>query len=123
MIKGAFWQTANFHHHEFRCACCNGGQMDMDFILRLQKARTHARTPFRIISGWRCAAHNKAVGGVMGSSHLRGYAADIQTLTSEERFAVVRGLILARFQRIGIGDTFVHVDDDPEKIQRLIWRY
>jgi uncharacterized protein YcbK (DUF882 family) len=33
--------------------------------------------PLVITSGYRCRAHNEAVGGASGSEHLRGRAADI----------------------------------------------
>lgn len=45
----------------------------------LEPLRENIRSPVIISSGYRCAALNKAVGGVWNSQHMTGEAADIQT--------------------------------------------
>ena len=115
--------TRNFTNDEFKCPCCGKEEMDRGFIARLQTAREIADTSFRINSGWRCQNHNDEVGGAKGSSHLTGHAADVQVTTSQKRFAVVDALREAGFERIGVARTFVHVDDDPDKSQRVMWLY
>lgn len=115
--------TKNFTDDEFKCPCCGKEEMDRDFIARLQTAREVADTSFKINSGWRCQNHNREVGGVENSSHVTGHAADIQATTSQKRFAVVTALVEAGLERIGIAKTFVHVDDDASKSQRVMWLY
>lgn len=44
----------------------------------LQPLRNSLKLPVVVTSGYRCAAVNKAVGGVATSQHLKGQAADIQ---------------------------------------------
>ena len=42
--------------------------------------------PIKVTSGYRCAELNKAVGGVSGSAHLSGNAADLQVGGSFNKF-------------------------------------
>jgi len=102
----------------------SGRRMCGDFLFMLDEARDIAQTPFRITSGVRSTAHNMAVKGSMNSSHLRGKAADIACTTSAERFRIVAALIAVGFNRIGIGETFIHVDNDDEiKTPGVVWLY
>ncbi len=112
-----------FSTGEFACPCCRGNKASFALIERLDIARSIARVPFSINSGYRCPTHNKQVGGKPTSSHLKGLAADIRAVHASERFAIVRGLLAAGFTRIGIGKDFVHVDIDTDKPQNLIWTY
>lgn len=116
-----------FRASEFDCQCgrCVGGaeHMDIPLLLMLDHAREHAGVPFVITSAYRCAAHNRSVGGVTNSAHTRGLAVDIATLTSRARFEVLRALLAQGAQRVGIGSTFVHVDVDETKPRRVAWDY
>ena len=114
-----------FKASEFNCKCCSIGGivMDSDLIRKLTMARIIADIPFIINSGYRCASHNKKVGGKPGSSHLKHCAVDIQTLGSRDRFKILTALVQANFKRIGIGKQFIHVDNDLDKAQEVIWMY
>ena len=101
---------------------CQGGKMDLDFLHKLDEARTIAGVPFKITSGYRSIEHNAKVGGRVGSSHLKGCAVDIAVNNSAHRSAVVQGLIKAGFTRIGIAKTFIHADADENKPNAL-WLY
>jgi zinc D-Ala-D-Ala carboxypeptidase len=69
--------------------------------------------PFKINSGFRCEAHNAAIGGAKGSYHMKGLAADCQSLKgyNGSAMAVYADQILP-FCNGGIGKyfTWVHVD-------------
>ena len=101
----------------------SGGQMQPQFLAKLDEARHIAGVPFRINSGYRTEAWNQRVNGSKGSSHLTGWAADIQATTSNRRYLVLSALIRVGFRRIGIADTFIHVDMDPSKPQNITWLY
>jgi len=101
----------------------SGAQMQPEFLAKLDEARHIAGVPFRINSGYRTEAANKRAGGVSGSSHLTGWAADIQATTSNRRYLILSALIRVGFRRIGIADTFIHVDMDPDKPQNITWLY
>ena len=98
----------------------SGAQMQPEFLQKLDEARHIAGVPFRINSGYRTAAHNASSST---SSHLTGWAADIQATTSNRRYLVLSALIRVGFRRIGIADTFIHVDMDPDKPQNVSWLY
>jgi uncharacterized protein YcbK (DUF882 family) len=112
-----------FTDKEFDCPCCNQNEMDGNFLDQLDKARGYAGTSFVISSGYRCPAHNGVVGGSITSSHLEGEAADIVVRNSNQRCKILSGLIRAGFIRIGIGKTFIHVDNDYSKTLNVVWLY
>ena len=101
----------------------SGEAMDMEFLSRLDQARSLCDIPFRITSGYRSEAHNRKVGGVSNSSHLKGLAADIACTNSAARHIIVSALLKVGLNRIGIADTFIHVDRDSSKPANVIWIY
>lgn len=116
----------NFQPNEFACNDgCGGGYSDMDakFLAALDEARSLAGIPFTLTSAYRCANHNKAVGGVANSSHTTGHAVDILARSGREKWIIVNALVASGFNRIGIAGSFIHVDNDPSKTPRVIWDY
>jgi len=101
----------------------SGYNMDMEFLKLLDKARHIAGVSFRITSGFRTETHNKAVGGVPNSSHLKGFAVDIACTDSSTRHKIVKAAISSGINRIGIANTFIHLDADPNKSPNVIWTY
>ncbi len=89
----------------------------------LDVARRTAGTSFRITSGVRCESHNDAVGGASNSSHVGGWAVDISTPDSRSRSKMIKALREVGFNRMGIADTFIHVDIDPDKSDDVTWTY
>ena len=97
--------------------------MDVDFLAKLDKAREYADLPFIINSAYRSPEHNAKVGGKPGSSHIKGLAVDISAKDSRTRFLILDALFAVGFTRIGIADSFIHVDSDIDKSQNVIWTY
>ena len=116
-------QREYFKPAEFECKCCNEVVLDDGFMQMLDLARSIAEVPFTITSGYRCQAHNKAVGSKPTSSHPLGLAVDIKASGSRHRFTIVSALLDAGFSRIGIGSDFIHVDNDQDKTGFVIWLY
>lgn len=115
--------TKHFSRWEFECSCgCEYDQMQARIVERLQRVRENFG-PLIIHSGCRCEVHNHRVGGSPFSSHLRGLAADIRCANSFSRFHLIRSLLAEGFQRIGLGQDFIHVDMDRTKTQSLVWLY
>lgn len=122
--------TKNFSSSEFMCKCgCGGERMHQSTIDKLQIARDTAGVPFHVNSGYRCKKHNKAIGSKQGSSHPRGYAADLKikgffkATRNKRRSLMLFSLKAAGFNRFGLADRFIHVDDDPVKPANIIWLY
>jgi len=114
----------NFELNEFSSPDLPNSGINMHFVFldKLDKARTEAGIPFKINSGYRTENHNKKVKGKFLSSHLIGRAADIHCTDSRSRWIIVKALINQSFSRIGIANTFIHVDDDPDK-SACVWLY
>lgn len=99
------------------------GNMDANFLHKLDKARELAGMPFIINSAYRSPEHNAKIGGRPNSSHLKGLAVDISVKDSRTRFIILDALIKVGFNRIGIANSFIHVDLDIDKSNKVIWTY
>ena len=100
----------------------NDGNMDPEFLRRLDKARGYAGIPFIVTSAYRSPEHPLSIKNPR-SSHIKGLAVDIKCEDSRTRFIIINALIIAGFNRIGIGKTFIHVDMDLDKSNKVIWDY
>ena len=111
-----------FKEGEFRCRCCGGLPPDAQENIRalveavLDPARERYGGPVTVNSGYRCAKHNREVGGVSASQHLRGEAADITVVNSEKiidksELARLKQIIIdnGRFDQLIDYGTFLHV--------------
>lgn len=113
---------------ELACKCCGLVNVDDRFYKLLNEARDNSSVPFIINSGCRCESNNKKAGGKQESSHLTTNdrpctAVDIKTPDSRSRYEVLKSLMSVGFCRIGIADTFIHVDLDMTKPQAVVWVY
>jgi len=114
----------DFSDWEFDCKCgCGLNNMEAIFLWKLQQTRTEAMFPFIIRSGTRCQKHNADVGGKLVSDHLSGQGADIEVKNSQQRFKLIEKAIECGFRRIGVGKTFVHLGDNPNNPQLVMWVY
>lgn len=117
----------HFDESEFYCQC---GQCDSDYddmqsemLDMLDDAREQAGCPFQVNSSIRCPEHNANEGGAFDSAHLTGYAVDVKVHGSRERFLIIKGAIKAGFTRIGVANSFVHLDASPEHDPEVVWTY
>lgn len=102
-----------FNLKEFKCKCgCNENRINLRLVYMLDKARDRAKIPFLITSGYRCESHNKNVGGVKNSNHVKGLASDIRYRNSNELYLIVSSLLAVGFNRILIYPKrgFIHTD-------------
>ena len=101
----------------------SGRNMKQEMLDKIDLVRAKFDRAIHINSGYRTKEHNKKVGGKKNSSHLKGLAVDIQCINSRDRYDLINCLLDVGFTRIGIGNTFVHVDMDPDKDPDVIWTY
>jgi zinc D-Ala-D-Ala carboxypeptidase len=115
--------SQHFKPEEFKCPHCFENKISLEFIDRLEEVRKVYGKPMAIVSGYRCPAHNAAVGGVDSSAHTEGLAADIACSFAGDRMRMVEIAIGEGFRRIGIGRTFLHIDISTTLPQNVIWLY
>ncbi len=105
----------------------SGHCMDKELITMLQQLEIQTGYPiFKWInSGARSAFWNSKVGGVSNSSHKMPFckAVDIKAPSKAIRNRLVLVARNIGFKRIGVGNTFVHLDTDTNKSQYVAWGY
>ena len=107
---------------EFACKCC--GQLKPSAEQNLQALVDHVLDPARerlgmpitVNSGYRCPAHNKAVGGVKNSQHLKGEAADITCADNKRLAEIIEQL--DNFDQLIVYPTFLHVSYKRQGVNR-----
>lgn len=114
-----------FSAKEFR-ACvpsCYIEQMEPGFLVLLDRVREAAGIPLVLNCAFRSVAHEKKMGRSGNSAHTRGRAVDIRCHTSTNRYKIVAAALGCGIRRIGIGKTFVHLDNDETLPQGVMWDY
>ena len=79
-----FRLTENFSLIEFQCPCCHTVLLNPVLVAKLQALREEWKQAIVVNSGYRCAEHNKKVGGVVNSLHRIGRAADVRVPLAEQ---------------------------------------
>ena len=113
----------HFKAKEFVCKHCGKVIIDSRLIELAERLREHLGKPLVITSGYRCPEHNRRVGGVPDSPHVKGLALDVLTESSRDRFKIFTWLVDNGVTRIGMAKTYTHFDIDPDKPQEVIWDY
>ena len=115
-----------FTEEEFgqgKCSpACSLSDMSPIFMARLDEARHIAGVPFVVNSAYRSKQYEIEKGRKGTSSHTKGIAVDLACTSNFNRLLIVESLIKVGFRRIGIGKTFIHVDNDSQK-SPSIWLY
>lgn len=102
----------------------NLDKMDSNLLQMLDNLREKYGEPIIVTSGYRTKEENERAGGVEGSSHLTGKAVDIRVKDSRERFFLITLALSVGFTRIGVGENFLHLDNDiHRKTPCVIWTY
>lgn len=97
--------------------------MDEGFLALLDRIREAAGIPIVLNSAYRSREYELAHGRSGSSAHTRGQAVDIRCHTSANRFRIIRAAIGWGVTRIGIGKTFIHLDNDGTLPQGVMWDY
>lgn len=114
--------STNFNSSEFDChgsGCCSLTLIDEKLVNYLQKIRDHFGKPVNVSSAYRCSSHNKSVGGVTGSRHTKGEAADIYingvAPAEIAKYAESLGILGIGLYETNADGFFVHVDTRTSK--------
>lgn len=113
-----------FSEHEFQKVHCSIADIDPSSLERLDACRQLAGVPFIITSAYRSKEYDVAFGRSGNSAHTRGRAFDIACSDNRTRYLIVASAIRVGFTRIGIANSFIHLDDDVHCLPSpRIWLY
>lgn len=102
---------------------CSIGQMDAGFLALLDRIRERAGIPIVLNCAYRSREHDLKAGRSGNSAHTRGKAVDVRCTTSANRYKIVAAALEEGVRRIGIGKSFVHLDNDTSLPLGVIWDY
>lgn len=120
--------TKNFSRHEFACRDnCGFDNINPKIVIMAQIIRDELGAPVNVNSACRCAKHNAAAGGVKGSYHTAGQAADLSSSVGSERlFSVIKRLFARgelpelQYCRRYVKKNFVHIDCGKKRNNRFM---
>ena len=102
-----------FNEKEFRCRCCgrlpDEAKKNVEALVSaiLDPVREKLGSAITVNSGYRCELHNARVGGVRGSQHLVGQAADVTCTDVSRLKALIRKN--GKFDQLIDYGSFLHV--------------
>ena len=123
------WTTLKyFKQDEFNSPDEPGSGVNMHgiFLKMLDELRERVGEPLSVSSGYRTFRFNKTLigkGAVEDSAHTKGFASDLECESGALRFKIIEKALAIGFLRIGVGETFIHLDCDPSKPQQVLWLY
>lgn len=118
--------SKNFTFREMSCRCgCGIRNVSNEAIRKLQALRDTLGMPLVINSAARCPKHNKDIGGAPKSHHIStkeqsSDAFDVAIVGLLTHDKLINAAMAVGFKGIGVGGTFVHIDDRPEFYS---WKY
>jgi uncharacterized protein YcbK (DUF882 family) len=102
--------SKNFILSEFQCPCCKRVILDFRLLDMLEILRRKiGDRPIIVNSGYRCPKYNEQAGGVPGSYHLYGMAADVR-VPGMEPGKLIQYAYDVGFLGLGLYKTFCHLD-------------
>ena len=115
----------HFKESEFRrCTpSCSMQDMQQSTMRQLDLARDIAGIPFVLNSAYRSKAWEVKKGRPGTSSHTKGLAVDIRCNTDANRYKIVKAALECGVRRIGIAQTYIHIDCADDHAQDVIWDY
>jgi zinc D-Ala-D-Ala carboxypeptidase len=109
-----WWPWPHFLPREIACHA-DGSLLVVPAALdALEDMRRRWGGPLIVVSGYRSAEHNRAVGGAPGSKHMSGIAFDISCRLSQQD-DLIEAACQAGFRGIGRYDHWIHVDLGPAR--------
>ena len=120
--------SPHFNSSEFRCKCCGKILLDPGLVTTLEKLFPALNLgKINVISGYRCAKHDKEVGGAGSGSHVMGCAADVRCFYKDGSIVPSSAVALTlermghkygigyRCGRVADSSGNIHIDVRPRK--------
>lgn len=109
-----------FSPAELRCKCddpnCPRLMFNPEFLKKLNRMREiYYQLPLAVTSGYRCAKHDKAVGG-SGKNHPLGLAIDVLASKGADLMDIILAAHAVGIRRVVVyhNKPHVHIDDNPD---------
>lgn len=107
-----------------RCVpSCSIEDMEQHFLDWLDSLRERCGFPLVLSSAYRTREHDISKGRSGNSAHTQGLAVDIRCYNNATRMRIVKAALDLGCRRIGIANTFVHVDVSTTLPQSVMWIY
>lgn len=109
--------SLHFDRQEFACQCgCGFSTVDIELLVVLEETRRHFNKPMIITSGCRCEPRNRIIGGVGGSKHMEGIAADFYVVGAplEDVYSYINDSYPHKYG-LGLYTRWIHFDARREK--------
>lgn len=90
---------------------CSVQDMDDDFLRKLDKLRELCGFSLFLTCAYRSREYDRSRGRDGSSFHCAGRAVDICCISSDQRFSLLLHAPMVGLNGIGVGKTFIHVDD------------
>ena len=120
MKTARYFKDAEFK----RCTpSCSIEDMDQSTLDMLDRLREKTGIPLKLNCAYRSKAHDIKMGRSGNSSHTKGKGVDIACNASDTRFKILSAAYALGIRRIGIGKTFIHIDNDTSLPQDVVWHY
>ncbi len=100
--------SKNFYLKDFECPCCNKVMLHPTLLEKMEKLLAGG-VKIRITSGYRCEKHNKEVGGVSNSKHMKGMACDITSNDLEKTYGIIQKLGFS-YIKIDKSKKYIHME-------------
>lgn len=106
-----YWPWVFFRPAEIVCRHCSECLISTDLMNALEGLRGQLGRPLVITSGYRCAVHNKNVGGAEQSLHVDGMAVDVVAKNWREKTEILHLAWINGFSGgVGVYPNWLHLD-------------
>lgn len=114
-----------FTESEFnRCVpSCSMEDIDNEFLLLLDELREKCGFPLVISCAYRSREWDLSKGRSGNSAHTKGKAVDIRCNDSTNRYKIIKSALELGINRIGVGNGFIHIDNDDSLPKEVIFTY
>ena len=102
---------------------CSMSDMDSEFLELLDKVREECGIPLVLTCAYRSKEWDLKKGRSGNSAHTKGKAVDIRCYSSTNYYKIIKASLEVGIPRIGIGNGFIHLDNDPTLPQNVMWNY
>jgi len=107
--------SKHFSREEVECKCgCGFDSIDVETLKIMEEVREYVKHPITPSSGARCSEHNKKVGGLINSQHLKTRACDLPVDVPSKVYEWLNNKYPNKYG-FGLYKAFVHIDTRAEK--------